>query len=119
MAQHLVRRKYPGNVRELKQLITRINARYVGTGPITIGTLPDEERIDNLDVKYTWNDGQFEHIIRKALTCGVTMKEISQYASDTAIKIAVSEEDGNLQRAAKKLGVTDRTLQMRRANQRS
>ena len=119
LAQHLVRRKYPGNVRELKQLITRINARYVGTGPITIGTLPDEERIDNLDVKYTWNDGQFEHIIRKALTCGVTMKEISQYASDTAIKIAVSEEDGNLQRAAKKLGVTDRTLQMRRANQRS
>lgn len=49
---------------------------------------------------------------------GGGLKEISQAASDTAIRITVSDEEGNLQRAARRLGITDRALQMRRANRR-
>ncbi|MGH8627021.1 MAG: sigma-54-dependent transcriptional regulator, partial [Gammaproteobacteria bacterium] len=41
---HLQRRTYPGNVRELKQLVTRISQRHVGDGPITLGDLPEEEK---------------------------------------------------------------------------
>ena len=39
-------------------------------------------------------------------------------AEDTAIRIAFGQEDGNVQRAARLLGITDRALQMRRAEQR-
>ena len=78
LVQYLVRRKYPGNIRELKQLMNRINARYVGAGPITLGALPENERPENLDENITWGDGQFEQVIRKALTFGAGLKEISQ-----------------------------------------
>ena len=39
-------------------------------------------------------------------------------AAETAIRVALEQEDGNLHRAACRLGVTDRALQMRRANHR-
>jgi DNA-binding NtrC family response regulator len=41
--QFLIRRAYPGNVRELKQLIGRICSRHVAPGPITIGDVPPED----------------------------------------------------------------------------
>src|SRR5213076_2429176 len=42
--QHfLIRRRYPGNVRELKQLVGRICSRHVGPGPITIGDVPSAD----------------------------------------------------------------------------
>jgi len=114
--EHLLRRSYPGNVRELKQLVTRIRQRHVGDGPITLGDLPEEERMRHQEVSREWHGGQFETAIRHALTLGVGLKEIGQVATDTAIRMAVGDEAGNLQRAAQKLGVTDRALQMRRAN---
>jgi hypothetical protein len=43
------------------------------------------------------------------------LREIGRAATESAIRLAVANEDGNLQRAAKRLGVTDRALQMRRA----
>ena len=39
VANYLFTRKYPGNVRELKQTVTRIVGRHVGPGPITVGIL--------------------------------------------------------------------------------
>jgi transcriptional regulator with PAS, ATPase and Fis domain len=47
------------------------------------------------------------------------LKEISQATTETAIRIAVQSEKGNLQRAARRLGVTDRALQMRRASKKA
>jgi DNA-binding NtrC family response regulator len=37
-------RAYPGNVRDLKQLMARIGLRHVGPGPVTFGDVPPEER---------------------------------------------------------------------------
>lgn len=113
---HLQRRTYPGNVRELKQLVTRISQRHVGDGPITIGDLPEEEKSRHRSLSNDWRSESFENAVRHALTLGVGLKEIGQAATDAAIRIAVGDEAGNLQRAAQKLGVTDRALQMRRAN---
>ena len=39
--EYLLNRQYTGNVRELKQLVTRIRYRHVGEGPITVGALPE------------------------------------------------------------------------------
>jgi DNA-binding NtrC family response regulator len=113
---HLLRRTYPGNVRELKQLVTRISQRHVGDGPITIGDLPEEEKSRHRSLSNDWRSESFENAVRHALALGVGLKEIGQAATDAAIRIAVGDEAGNLQRAAQKLGVTDRALQLRRAN---
>lgn len=115
---HLLSRKYPGNVRELKQLVTRISHLHVGDGLITLGDLPEEERAHNAAWTDEWRDARFDQAVRRALTLGAGLRELSQYAADAAIRIAIGEEEGNLQRAAIKLGVTDRALQLRRANHR-
>ena len=115
--EYLVNRIFPGNVRELRQLMLRISQKHVGDGPITVGDIPEDERSSGF-TETNWRDSEFDQVIRRALALGAGLKEISQYASDTAIRIAVGDADGNLQRAARCLGITDRALQMRRANSR-
>jgi transcriptional regulator with GAF, ATPase, and Fis domain len=111
-------RDYPGNVRDLKQLTARIAYRHVGPGPVTVGDLPPEERPDRGPCPEEWRDDAFELAIRRALAQGMGLKEIGRITSETAIRIAVGDEEGNLQRAARRLGITDRALQMRRAAER-
>ncbi len=114
--EHLEQRPYPGNVRELRQLMQRIAARHVGDGPITVGDLPDDERPGDIAAAPPdWRHAGFDDAIQQALRLGVGLRDISAQAANTAIRIAVGEEGGNLQRAARRLGVTDRALQMRRA----
>jgi transcriptional regulator with GAF, ATPase, and Fis domain len=116
--QHLLNRTYPGNIRELRQLVRRIGQRHVGTGPISIGDIPEDERPENRPQLGNWRDEQFYIALRRALAMGLDLKKINQFTKDTAIAIAVDEENGNLQKAAHKLGVTDRMLQMHRASNR-
>jgi transcriptional regulator with GAF, ATPase, and Fis domain len=113
----LLRRAFPGNVRDLKQLAARVVYRHVGPGPITPGDLPEDERPRGED-RGCWEDGGFEASIRRALAQGVGLKEIGRLASETAIRMVVADEAGNLQRAAQRLGVTDRALQLRKAQVR-
>jgi len=115
---YLVQRSYPGNVRDLKQVVSRMSYRHVGPGPITAGDIPEEDRPATERGPREWRDSHFELAIRRAIAMGVGLKEISQSAADTAIGIAVRDLDGNLPRAARQLGVTDRALQMRRAARR-
>jgi transcriptional regulator with GAF, ATPase, and Fis domain len=116
--EYLLQREYPGNIRDLKQVVSRLGCRHVGPGPITAGAIPEEERPQAETGPSEWRDTAFERAIRRAVACGVGLKEISQAAADTAIGIAIGDEKGSLQRAAARLGVTDRALQMRRAAQR-
>lgn len=116
--EYLLNRLYPGNVRELRQLVERVAHRYVGPGSVTAGDIPEDDRPTDGEIHRSWPDEQLEKSISDALALGTTLKEITRIAADTAIRIAVCEEDNNLQRAASKLGVTDRTLQMWRATHR-
>jgi transcriptional regulator with GAF, ATPase, and Fis domain len=115
LREYLLNRSYPGNVRELRQLIQRIAIRYSGAGPITAGDLPEEDRPASGESSRVWPDERFARSIAEAITLGTSLKEISQTAARTAIRIAIDSENGNLQRAAMRLGITDRALQMRRA----
>ena len=112
--QLLLKRPYPGNIRELQQLARRTTSRHVGTGPITIGDIPDDEWPHEADDQQD-NGVTLERAIRHALSCGVGLKDISRLAAEAAIRIAIDEANGNLQIAARRLGVTDRALQIRRA----
>jgi transcriptional regulator with GAF, ATPase, and Fis domain len=106
---------YPGNVRELKQRVMRLLHRYAGGGLLSIGCIPPNERLAGHD---RLRSGEIEQIIRRALATGRGLKEIGQTAEDMAVRIAVEDAGGSLQRAAQALGITDRALQLRRAKER-
>jgi transcriptional regulator with GAF, ATPase, and Fis domain len=115
VADFLLRRAYPGNVRDLRQLMYRIAHRHVGPGPVTAGSVPPDERPGGPPAADDWVGGPLEDAVRRALGLGVGLKEIGRAAEAAAVRIAVGGEGGNLQRAAVRLGVTDRALQLRRA----
>lgn len=115
--QYLLEREYPGNVRDLKQLVTRMIQHHVGPGAITAGDIPEIERPcgGRSDHRY---EAELEIAVRSAVTLGASLKEIERAAGNLAEKIVIEEEQGNLQRAALRLGVSDRALQIRRAARR-
>jgi transcriptional regulator with GAF, ATPase, and Fis domain len=115
---YLLRKEYPGNVRDLRQVVSRLMYRYAGDGTITVGNIPPEERPPPEPEMGHWLDLPFERSIQRAVLFGAGLKEIGRAAEDVAIRIASEQEDGSLSRAARRLGVTDRALQLRRANQR-
>jgi transcriptional regulator with GAF, ATPase, and Fis domain len=114
VCEFLLKREYPGNVRELRQLVQRIRQRHAGPGSVTAGDIPEDDRPGDASAS-TWPDAQFENTISTAIALGTNLRQITQATTETAIRIAFQSEQGNLQRAAKRLGVTDRALQIRRA----
>jgi transcriptional regulator with GAF, ATPase, and Fis domain len=115
--EYLLTRPYAGNVRDLRQLVHRIDARHVGAGPITAGDIPPEERPTAGAEPPDWRDAAFEAAIRRAVALGVPLRDIGHGATEVAIDVALGLE-GSVQRAARQLKVTDRALQLRRAARR-
>jgi transcriptional regulator with GAF, ATPase, and Fis domain len=116
--EYLLRREYPGNVRDLQQVVSRMMHRAADDGTISIGCVPADERPVFGPDETAWLDFHFERSIQRAVLLGAGLKEIGRAAEDIAIRYATDEEEGNLRRAARRLGVTDRALQLRRANRR-
>jgi transcriptional regulator with GAF, ATPase, and Fis domain len=117
--EYLLTRDYPGNARDLRQVVTRLWQRHSGRGPLTVGDVPEQERPAGDARRPRWPDHSFEGAIRHAVELGIGLKEIAQIAADLATQVALEQEGGSLQRAAIRLGVTDRALQIRRANRRA
>jgi transcriptional regulator with GAF, ATPase, and Fis domain len=116
---YIVTRDYPGNVRELRKVVSRMAQRHIGSGPITPGNIAEEDRPAATALhQKDWRDDMFQLAIRRALSLGVKLREISDGAAEIAMQIAMEEEGSTLRRAAEKLGITDRALQMRRASRR-
>jgi transcriptional regulator with GAF, ATPase, and Fis domain len=116
LAQYLLCRDYPGNVRDLKRLVMRLHARHVGPGPITIGAVPVDDRPDGAGAPEPWAEPGFIFAVQRALDGGIALKDIGRAVTNAAIRMSLAQENGNLRRAARRLGITDRALQMRRAN---
>jgi transcriptional regulator with GAF, ATPase, and Fis domain len=108
---YLLTREYPGNVRDLRQTVARIWHRHCGPGPVTIGDVPPDERPCGAPA---WPDSCFANAIRHAVDMGMGLGRITQAAGDMAIQMVLEQEHDNNQRAAARLGVTDRALQLRR-----
>jgi transcriptional regulator with GAF, ATPase, and Fis domain len=109
----LLSRAYPGNVRELRQLITQIAIRHVGGPLITAGMLPDKERVAELCPALR-TEGLAESV-RQALEDGLDLRTLKSTVADLAVSTALAATGGNVIQAAKRLGVTARALQLRRA----
>lgn len=115
---YLVTHQYAGNVRELRQRVARLMHAYVGGGLLSAGHIPKDERRSPDDAFSDWQGSALEGIVRRAIALGTGLKDIGRIVEDLAVSIAVGDADGNLQRAAQMLGVTDRSLQLRRASRR-
>ena len=107
---YLVQREYPGNVRELKQLVQRIALKHVGHKSITIGEVPQDDRNVLSSEKSNGSNGM-DAIIRKALLTGESWWDLKNKISETAIHVALELESNNKQKAAERLGVDVRTVQ--------
>jgi transcriptional regulator with GAF, ATPase, and Fis domain len=116
VSDYLLTRDYPGNVRELQQLVRRMAFRHAGHGPITAGNIPEDERPALACVEQDWRTGGFELAIQRALALGIGLREISREAAKTALHVAMDATDGNVKQAARLLGVTDRALHLRRSH---
>jgi DNA-binding NtrC family response regulator len=110
---------FPGNVRQMRNILQRAMYRYPGTGPITLGLIAPEDRPKPAEADSVGWLVDLEKVVQRALAAGVSLNELSRQAKECAVRAAVRHADGNLQRAAKRLGVTDRTLQIRAASKRS
>jgi transcriptional regulator with GAF, ATPase, and Fis domain len=108
----LISRDYPGNIRDLRHLCDRIDYRHVGDGPITLGEVPEEERRAEVAPPA---GSLFDEAARAGMLCGMGLKEIANAAADASVRLALQLEEGNVGRAAERLGITDRGLQKRRA----
>jgi DNA-binding NtrC family response regulator len=109
-------RDYPGNVRDLRQLALRVGTRHVGSGPITAGDVPEDERPG--PAAAGWAEEDLDGPVRRALAHGLGLRELRDAAAESAVRVALADAGGNLHRAAARLGVSDRALQLRRAGQR-
>jgi transcriptional regulator with GAF, ATPase, and Fis domain len=106
----LLSRPYPGNVRDLRSLVLRIAPRYLGAGVVTVGDIPDHERPVPRQAVAAWRYGSFEEAIRRGLSAGAKLDEITAAAAEVATALAVSREGGDARRAARSLGVPEHTL---------
>ena len=113
----LLQREYPGNIRDLKQLVTRMADRHVGSGPIIAADVAEDDRPE-LEGVAEWPGNGFEMAVHHAVGDGIALKTIRHAAENAAIDAALALENGNVPRAARRLGVTSRALQIRRATQR-
>jgi transcriptional regulator with GAF, ATPase, and Fis domain len=109
--EYLLQRDYPGNIRELKQLVQRIALKHVEHKKITIGEVPETDRIRFNDNKVSSNIEGIEELIRKALLTGENWWKLKNTIAETAISVALELENNNKQKAAERLGVDVRTVQ--------
>ena len=105
--RYLVSRRYPGNIRELRQVVARLASGYVGSGPVTVGALPRDEP----GMETPWPGPRFEATIRRALLQGKGLEEIRTAAAETAYRIVLSDEEFDTARSARRLKVTKRAVQ--------
>ena len=91
----LASQMFPGNVRELRQLILRTMQRYPGEGPITLGLLHPADRRRNQAAAADWRQ-LLERPVERAVDCGVALKDIGREAEELASRIALAMEGGNL-----------------------
>jgi transcriptional regulator with GAF, ATPase, and Fis domain len=116
--QYLMRRAYPGNIRELRHTVQRLIDRSPGDGVITVGQIPEDERAGLLAAGSRWPDESFEAAVRRAVFSGIRLKDLRKTTEDLAVGIALALESGSVARASRRLGVTARALQLRQAVRR-
>jgi hypothetical protein len=80
-------------VRDLRSLVLRIVHRYLGTGFVTVGDIPDDER-PAPERPDAWCGHEFEESIRRGLAQGAGLEDITAVAADVATRLANGRAGG-------------------------
>jgi transcriptional regulator with GAF, ATPase, and Fis domain len=109
----LQNRNYPGNIRELRQLIQRIALRHVQHKKITIGEIPIEERKNAChQQEHLQHENSLDDIVKQMILKGDNYNGIKEKIGSAAFEAAINICGGNKQKAAERLGVDVRTVQL-------
>lgn len=108
----LKQRSYPGNIRELRQLIQRIALQHVPHKKITIGEIPSEERLNVIVTKQFQQEHSLDDIVKQMILGGDNYIGIKEKVGAAAFEAAIDICGGNKQKAAERLGVDVRTVQL-------
>ena len=115
---HLTERNYPGNIRELQNIIKRICLRYIGKGPITLGDMPEYDRVWKETLENSWyENADLATSIIAALKQGYDAKNIVDTIKSLTTKIALSLA-GNNREMSQLLGKSERWIQLQRAKEK-
>jgi transcriptional regulator with GAF, ATPase, and Fis domain len=109
---YLKQRPYPGNIRELRQLLQRIALRHVRHKKITIGELPPEERLQGIKATSFSEINSLDTVVKKMILNGESYNSIKDKAGLAAFEAAIEMSNGNKQKAAERLGIDVRTVQL-------
>jgi transcriptional regulator of acetoin/glycerol metabolism len=101
----LLNYSWPGNIRELKNIIERALLISDVDGGIGVEHLPEEVLLKKQN-----NEDYVKNIHEKLISNDDDQSDIMKTAEDIAITIVLQKEGGNLSRAAKKLGMARNTL---------
>jgi len=122
VVEYLMERDYPGNVRELRHVITRLVHRHVGDGPITLADLPEDElslatrQLQGVTrTVYADLTERLRDAVRAQLDAGRSMRQIVAATRHAALDEALEDERGNVTRAASRLGMSRRAVQLSRS----
>ncbi len=126
LCDYLLERDYPGNIRDLRQLVIRLSHHHVGEGSITVGALPLDERPRAISALAAPPAGEktigpidFDAAIKDALARGAQLNDLVGRTRETAVRLALEAEAGNVRRASRRLGITDRAIHLQRAAKRA
>ena len=115
---YLKEREYPGNIRELKNLITRICLKYTGKGAITLGDIPEQDRTTYFRSKVFWYENDtFIDKITEALKDGYDAKSITDTVKSVITKIALATTTNNRE-VSQLLGKSERWIQLQKAKEK-
>ncbi len=109
----LKHRAYPGNIRELRQLIQRITLQHVQHKKITIGEIPLDERKNAChQQQHLQHENSLDDIVKQMILKGDNYNGIKEKIGSAAFEAAIDICGGNKQKAAERLGVDVRTVQL-------
>lgn len=103
---------FPGNVRELRNIVIRLGTKHSGR-TVSLDALKDELETDLMD--FDSDSGLFgdDNVERELLEGGFNLDETLKQWEMRYIKVALKMTDGNLSKAARLLGVNRTTLYSR------
>jgi len=108
---YLKHRDYPGNVRELRQLVTAMMHRHVGTGPLGWGDLPVQERRRAESASDDTCAGELRAWVSRAVGTGEGRSAALSRVGDALYEEALRVSGHDPAAAAGLLRVTPRAIQ--------
>jgi DNA-binding NtrC family response regulator len=104
---------YPGNVRELKNVVRLAAARFAGGSELRLAHLP-REVLQAFVQSPRWDRESLTAAAEAALIQGADFTDFVDAAKDAMVQAALRLAKGSSKEAATRIGVSERCVQLRR-----